>query len=572
MRESDQASVVRGALALSRDFSPFGADFYNYEKTWICYWILAAVFKFVQPESLSELVVVGNGTAFVIGWLGISSAVVVASRKGWGAFLMCGSVLITPIWLLSMPLLSSNIMSAGFLGLWVVLLELSRGCERRWFSYVLVWMAAFLAVGSRVDAALVLPALCLSWWGIGKSWDGILKEGLLWASFVGAVSAVGLGYLMPEQAGESYAPFFKWQTFAGFYVFGMGGVLFWYIGLLVLLIFGRKGVGGALRWREVVWFAALLLPVLFYGRVLYSPRHLMTGVLVICLCGVFSASQDWLRQLRVGRIRCFFVVGLVALVCPYFVGVRLKSISDGSLVVSGDVTLYPTADGHWPMGRYLQFCSRLRQAAQEPIDHNQRVWGAWENTRSTDLPNGGVCVFSFSLWTYGQLWCEWVQRECVDFEDYEFEKDLLVGDDRTLLRGKFRPSVSGGVLEGREVLWEAMSAHGSAEILSDYHSGRILHYCGQGTDEAENYLEVVSEVSSFSGGNGYVVTRFGPESSLSEVPEARRWLLVEEDGGKLLVSKKDGVFSSQKLRRLAENRQIWYAWSELPLFFDVNRY
>ena len=83
----------------------------------------------------------------------------------------------------------------------------------------------------------------------------------------------------------------------------------------------------------------------------------------------------------------------------------MAGFTEGRLVIS-ESTLYPTADGFWPMGAYGDFYGRLAMADEVAVDHNQEVWAAWEAVSEEDLPlgQGGDC----------QQWIGVLWRVCLD--------------------------------------------------------------------------------------------------------------------------------------------------------------
>ena len=67
MHETDQAALLSGTWKLAQGSSPiWNADFYNYDKQYVCYWILALLFA-VFPKF--DPVLIGNITSFAFYFL-----------------------------------------------------------------------------------------------------------------------------------------------------------------------------------------------------------------------------------------------------------------------------------------------------------------------------------------------------------------------------------------------------------------------------------------------------------------------------------------------------------------------
>ena len=78
MRESDQASVLNGALLMARNGELAGVSFYNYDRTFVSYWMLAGMLKGfgLEQGNADTIVFAGNMLAcafflagFAVVWL-----------------------------------------------------------------------------------------------------------------------------------------------------------------------------------------------------------------------------------------------------------------------------------------------------------------------------------------------------------------------------------------------------------------------------------------------------------------------------------------------------------------------
>ena len=107
MRESDQASLVDGAIQLVRGGDVFGRDFYNYSRQFGSYWILALVYGALGladvSADLDAIIYWGNLTAasiFVGGLLALMS--MRAPCRCW-QFVVYAAVLLSPCLLYTSP-------------------------------------------------------------------------------------------------------------------------------------------------------------------------------------------------------------------------------------------------------------------------------------------------------------------------------------------------------------------------------------------------------------------------------------------------------------------------------------
>ena len=230
MRESDQASIITGALDLAWGGEVFGNEAYRYDKFFGSYWLLALWYKLWGASVGDDAVrVVGLGNAFaaLVYVLGMGVAlwrVKFDMYTGMVAWVAVSA----PVLVLSAPLFSPNVLSVGCLCLLIGLLRRKR---------LGIWSAlgvvgcTFLAVGCRMDAVLVMPALC--WLCERREWYKLWKSGRCVCLFVGSLLALLMGRVVGLAhvggIGESF--FFEPLIAAGYLVFGL------WMSLLVLMIF-----------------------------------------------------------------------------------------------------------------------------------------------------------------------------------------------------------------------------------------------------------------------------------------------------------------------------------------------
>lgn len=397
MRESDQASLLRGALILARD-SSVKPDFHNYSGQFGSYWLLAALQKLFPSESLKEYVTWGN---MVTCGLFLAS-LVVYTGSFWGTFrkrdgtamnrhrgLLMFVCLTTPTVILSVPLLSSNVLAGAFI---LVLISTSKWWRERWGVFVGA-IFVFCAVCLRQDAAFLLPLVCFMPQK-ELSFKGLTKERYFWVFVTSAVCAVLLGKgISPSR----YIPglVLDWRLIGCYTVFGLLGgglVIFW-----VVLKVRRASMDFFTR---LILIAAILLPVLMYILLLYSPRHFfMAGLVPLIL-----ASSQWLKfdQDQRRSFSNLLYLAVAINICWLLIAPQVQK--NGTVKLSTTyATCYPTADGLWPIGGGLHFLYRLKNADQEyrAIDHNQEIWGVWEDWFPKEE---AVSVGCTTLGAYTDLW------------------------------------------------------------------------------------------------------------------------------------------------------------------------
>lgn len=372
MRETDQASLVEGAWRIRQGTGISETGFYNYDKQYLSY-ILPAFFLHDFEGPLDEtgidcLVARLNQVAagiFLTGlWVFVAGAAM-GKRKAPpdGTFLI--AFLTTPAVLLSVPVSSPAIMSAGFLLVLASLMKRSPGTG----NFAACAAFTFLAVGTRADAVLCLPFFC---WAEARpgSWKGLVKSSRGWWMAAGAVLALAVGRLL---AGETATTFYHAALdprVAGAYLaFGLGGLILTGFGFATLLgVNLRKRPG--FRWAGLLFLA---MPLLFYGPQLFSPRHLITTAIVILVAVTGFRGRALLRLGRrcfPRRVRVWKAAVVVVSLVPLLVGIRLPVPQRPGLTLR-QPTLYPSTDGLWPMGGYAGYLVKMTRGK---LDHNQQIW------------------------------------------------------------------------------------------------------------------------------------------------------------------------------------------------------
>ena len=549
MRESDQASVIDGAIELARDGQLSGRSFYNYDRTFLSYWILAPIYKLTGLDatgaSLTSIVVVGNYTAAAVLLLGLVTAFLVAGPERWWEWVCWLACLLSPVFLFSAPLLSSNIISAGFL--FVLAAVLSGRSVKKEIGSVSVWadvgaaVLAFLAIAARADAVLLMPLMAFL--SVKRlDWRALLSDRRLWLMAMASIMALILGSGLSTAEGADPQTFFNPLLFTSFIALGMNAAL-----LLLLVLLAALVIGGVKQRKlfDGLIALALLMPLVFYWNLLYTPRHLMTLLLGLLLFVMLPRGRGYLAawcQCRLGRV----MMGLIAIATglSFFVGLNLSSMKSGKLC-SADPTLYPTADGYWPMGANAWFFMRLRDAEHRALDHNQRVWDAWKSVPADDVPDRGNQVKSNGLVSLGELWLrvmgkeKWPLRvERVGVIDGG-KATVTLFDERSLV--KMPLHISKKELEGvGDWVHSLASIYGeSAAVveLSDV-AKEVVYMVGsdkgvmRGLGKAETKSErwdVIQAIRPFTQGDDYIIVAAADDWSGLHSKAAYRWLLAVPD-------------------------------------------
>ena len=276
MRESDQASLLDGAMQLAK--SPVRSpEFHNYSGQFGSYWFLAGLQQFFEFSSLQEYVGWGNRVATSSLVLGVTIFV----GSCWkhlthvsGRIVLIFISLTIPAFLLSAPLLASNVLA----GAAVLLLVSSRSLWFKWWGVVLGAGLVFLAVCLRKDALFVMPLICFMPQR-DLSLKLLFRERYLWAFIGAAFLALFIGKLL---ASSTYMPdlLTDLRLIGCYSWFGYLGGFCVLIGMSIFLV--KKPIH---LLTKGVLLLSLWLPILMYLGWLYSPdtslwRH---WCLVSCL-------------------------------------------------------------------------------------------------------------------------------------------------------------------------------------------------------------------------------------------------------------------------------------------------
>jgi hypothetical protein len=181
-------------------------------------------------------------------------------------------------------------------------------------------------------------------------------------------------------------------------------------------------------------FACAVIPIAFYGLQLSTPRHFITTAWIVLFAAMLWRGRAMMTALLSRRARAVIGIAIaISAVAPLAAGIRLPAPARPSPVFA-DATLYPTADGLWPMGAYFDFLRRQKHAAREPIDHNQELWASLA-TVTFEEDGGIVPVYGTAMIPYFELAATLQGKRARNvhpeqFGDYKF----LYGDERMLTR------------------------------------------------------------------------------------------------------------------------------------------
>lgn len=599
MRESDQASLLEGSLQLvSGERAVAGNDSYNYDKQYLSSWITAGWLKLRMTAVEGSAGIVREGNLLAVTFFALALLAAVGSRKRWSGIhvAVLYGALFTPVLSLSGVFLSSNMLSASFLLLLAVMLrhecersepETSAGNPGR-VRVCLVGLLAWAATAARQDALLLMPLLAL-FASREESLRATLRDQRVQAMMVGTGFAIILGLLLSAKFALLPTPFFVLPTFVAFVGGGLGV-------LLVLLLTFAAGLVSRGSLFRALMALSVLLPLIFYGCVLYTPRHLFLPALAVLLTLFSERGRDcWnaLGHWRLGRMAVF--VTLLGTAVPWVVGVRMSGWKKGAVVTSAP-TLYPSTDGFWPMGGYGWFLGRLADGVNNPIDHNQRVWKAWSMVAPENVPMGKGSVLSSGLVSYGTFHLTLFGREKALTID---EADYILFDERTL--GKRQRGVNATEGSNRRVLLSLLE-RGHLRAMGGVIGERILLWTperqGGPGGRIDEGVSVKLALYGYFKGNDFRVRPWQwkgwrPEELTGHlgVVAARKRDALEELIGSLDLPRKLTQIGSpydpspwwvvpitgEELRSLVRisgpaKEHLWMAFGTLPDFMDVRKY
>lgn len=574
MRKNDQATILAGAYDWARGDRQEWSRYYQFDKTYVLYAYNAAwlrVHRSLFPEA--NPVKIANRATAAAFWLALG--VFVGRYRQRLDPLILLSVLLAPAILLNTQYVNSSTLSSAFLLLSLAALpagtDTAGGAKRPWAAAAFL----FLAVGSRADIVLLLPLylwlitpfpLTGKWVSfcfhrVEKTEQNFPLSGKMLKNFsiewktqialgFSAILALVLGRLWTS-AGTTLDPFFQWKMAAGYIAFGFGAAsLVYMMGGLKLLGGDRQGsVGsgdrqgaGELVWREL-GFLSFLIPVLFFLPQLHAPRYFWRGCEAILMLAALSPTV-WRIQSRGWRV-CVCAATLV----PFFIGLSMPEWGKPRPTPASP-TVFPSGDGHYPMGAYASFLWRFRQAETEPIDHNQRVWWAAQSAAFEPDESGSIRVLASPMGGYLFLAAslQGLTAQQRGWEDLRGQTFYL--DSRTLARSDVKFRQTG--------LFELLD--GPLEIVSAEFDGIAILRTGSGDGQWGERAKLLNRLFA---GNEY---RIGPGAGSVPAGHQAVWF----DAVAFPGSQQDE--STGWYYGVERSPTEWVAWSALPDWMSMQRF
>jgi len=442
MRKNDQAAILAGAYDLAHGRAQEWGAYYQYDKTYVLYWTTSAIFKMQQfVRCDADPVAAANMGLALAFWSALTVFVVRFRNVLSPLVLLC--FLTAPAVLLNTLYVNSSVLSSAFLLLSTVFL-LQKERKGGWLGALFF----ALSVGSRADIILLLPLLLWIitpfptlgtffssfskprknlWLLSRQALKGSAIFSKQWKLVAAGLAALVAGPLLCGGSGVSLDLFFNAKMVVGYGVFGFGAAgLVFLIYAVRFFLWILRAHGGFEKAYLFAGFLALLLPVLFFLPQLHSPRYFWRACEALLLLSASGRLSFWNRRGMMGAI-C-----LVAVI-PLLVGVRLPALNRPQMT-STNPTLFPSGDGHYPMGGYLPFMFRLRNASSAPVDHNQRVWNAAQNTVFEENPAGEVPVLITPMSGY-LLFAASLQGKTAHRSSFEaLSGSAFYADSRSLMR------------------------------------------------------------------------------------------------------------------------------------------
>lgn len=597
MRESDQASLLEGAVQLAvGDKALSGNDSYNYDKQYFSYWVTAAWLKLRSLSADGSMAIVREGNLLAVTLFALALLSVVGSQRKWSGVQVAVlyGALFTPVLSFSGMFLSPNMISASFLLVLVVMLRppmedggAGEGAGQPSSGRVfLVGLLAWAAAAARQDALLLMPLLAL-FTVRGSSLRELVHDRRVQAMVIGTVFAIVLGFLLSDGFAVLPTPFFVLPTFVAFIGGGIGALL------LLLLVFAATLAGRRALYHYLL-AAAVLLPLIFYGCVLYTPRHLFLPALAVLLTIFFERGHEvWnvIGRRRLGQLA--IVLTLLGTLGPWIVGARMAGWRKGTPVTSA-ATLFPSTDGFWPMGGYGWFFGRLAGGAEEAVDHNQRVWAAWSMVSPASIPRGKGVVLSSGLVSYGTFH---LALFGVDQARRIEDADFVLFDERTL--GKRQRGVNATEGPNRNSLLSLLK-RGRLQVVGEAHGERILLWTPgkPGGGPLDTGVSIKLSLHKYFNGNDFRLSQWHKGNWNTDELEGHRGVVagrnrksLEELGrsirqaGELvkLESPYDqdpwwalpltaDNWEDLRMKHGADLEEFWVGYGTLPAFMDVRKY
>lgn len=358
-RENDGASYIGGAWQLIHgQASPFHNILYNFDKQYGAYGLLALAMRLFPG---TDPLLAANLLQVIFVAIAMLACAALPRRPG-ARLASLAAILLCPVWLLSAPFFSPASLSGAVLIMAIVVMPA---------SYIAGSALALFAVTLRADAVLLIPLLV---WAHSPrmSLPKLILRPRVLATGILTLALVALGRLTSAGlVNDTAGLFLNPKYLIVCLVFGFGASAAVYAG----------GLAGLLRVslskrKWTLWylagFAAAALPPAYYGLQIHSPRYFFLSSLA-GLCLVTSRRYGLTIPKSAGSRRLAAACILLAATVPWVAGLDMPSVKHVRPTLLHP-TLYPTADGHMPLGAYLGFVHQVAGMDRFQIDHNQQIW------------------------------------------------------------------------------------------------------------------------------------------------------------------------------------------------------
>lgn len=435
MRETDQARFLDSGLAIAKGHPQLGFAEFNFDKQFVSYYLAALVNRCVpRPLVTDTLIYATNTFSFAFFWGALWLLLARSAHRL--SFAVALSLLLTPAFLMYSPFYASAFTSAA-----LVFLLATHLARLKWnpLSRAGIFLLAFLAVGARADALLVMPLLAMLH-SPRRNFSSAFYAPNTWLLATGGLTAFIFGRVMfPIFSADVAVGTLHLKQFLGYLVFGLGAT-----GLLLL-----AGLHAAFKARQLeprrVWILflgiALALPMGYYSFQMLSPRHCVAGAMAtavfMCARRGRALMQSYFRiRFSGGGLKIIFV-GVA--VIPLLVGLNLADLHHPKISFL-QRTLLPSAAGVAPAGGFLGFLLSVKQL-NGYLDHNQAVWVAARDTKFKADATGTVPL----IWTPMESYLKFsirLQNEVPHVYHLTSEEALLLppviySESRTLMRLQF---------------------------------------------------------------------------------------------------------------------------------------
>ena len=369
MHESDQASLLAGGVDLARGRFAEVRSAYNFDKQYVSYVFLGALFQFLsRPLSADAVVLLGNAAAFGFFW---SSWLLLLRRiqRGLGLAAIL-PLLLAPTLIVHSPFFATAFVSTAFL---LLAFECFSTLTSPWRRRLIVGSLVFCAVGARADAVLALPLIALLN-PRRRTVAGVITSIDTWILPAAGLVAVLFGRLVFTGPPQNFIPpQFRLNAVVAFTLFGLGGALLLMpVCLAAILLSNRRRN----RTRDGLTAAALVIPAIFYLPQLMSPRYYVLSIVTMFLFVVSRRGgrllSEWFQRRHWGAISRAALIA--AAVFPLVVGLQLPDLRHPRLSLS-QVSRFPSGDGVLPMGCYWRYLAGVR-IQRGFVDHNHAIWAA----------------------------------------------------------------------------------------------------------------------------------------------------------------------------------------------------